>query len=156
MSCCVLCEKNWNLGLRNFDNVQCPVIDPLETLFKDELYSFQNPRTKHSERKPIFNVISSQTGAENLSENCFKMFPPVILPPTDIPHGFPNSFSENLMDFDNKQTLPLEAGTILDKDLYKKTWFPKFLEHWAESAVSVAFESVFSGRRGFMIQNYHP
>ena len=156
MSCCVLCEKNWNLGLRNFDNVQCPVIDPLETLFKDELYSFQNPRTKHSERKPIFNVISSQTGAENLSENCFKMFPPVILPPTDIPHGFPNSFPENLMDFDNKQTLPLEAGTILDKDLYKKTWFPKFLEHWAESAVSVAFESVFSGRRGFMIQNYHP
>ena len=156
MSCCVLCEKKWNLGVRNFDNVQCPDTDPLAALFKDELYSFQNPRTKQSERKPIFDAILSQTGAETLTDKCFKTFPPVIHPPTDIPHGFPKSFPKNLMDFDNEKTLPLQAGKIEDKDSYKKTWFPKFLEHWAESAVSVAFESVFSGRRGFMIQNYHP
>ena len=145
-----------SLGFRNFDNVRSPDNDPLATLFKDELFSFQNPQTKQSERKPIFEVISSHSGAKTLAENSLKMFPPVILPPKDIPHGFPNNFPGHLMDFNSEQTLPLEAGMILDKNSYKKTWFPKFLEHWAESAVSVAFESVFSCRRGFMIQNYHP
>ena len=103
---CVLCDKHWQLGVSRFDNEQTSEKDPLATLFESERFSYQNPLTKQSEKRPIFDVIVSQSGAENISES-FKMFPPVILTPKDIPHGFPGHFPENLTDFDNKETLPL-------------------------------------------------
>ena len=103
---CLLCKKNCQLGVTHFDNEQIPEEDPLAAIFQKELYLYQNPRTKQSEKRPIFDVIVSQSGAENISES-FKMFPPVILTPKDIPHGFPGHFPENLTDFDNKETLPL-------------------------------------------------
>ena len=152
---CVLCDKHWQLGVSRFDNEQTSEKDPLATLFESERFSYQNPLTKQSEKRPIFDVIASQSGAENISES-FKMFPPVILSPNDIPHGFPAHFPVDLMDFDNKKTLRLDVGEIEDKDAYKRKWFPKLLEHQAESAVSLAFQFEFSGKRGFMIQNYHP
>ena len=138
---CVLCEKNLLLGVACFTNKQSPENDPLSSLFEDELFSFQNPETKQSENRPIFDIITSQSGARDTPEKSFKMFPPVILPPTDIPHGFPNHFPENLQNFE-------------DED--KKKWFHELLVHQAESAVSLAFEFLFLNSRGFMIQNYHP
>ena len=124
---CILCEKNWNLGVTNFVNEKSPENDPLSTLFKGENYSFQNPKTKQSEIRPIFDIIASQSGAEDLSEPMFKMFPPVILPSEDISHGFPRHFPDNLQNFDNKNTLPIKDGDIDDEDLHKRTWFSKFL-----------------------------
>ena len=152
---CVLCDKNYQLGISNFGNDSSPEKDPLASLFENEFVSFQNPETKQSEKRPVFDAINSQIEEKTFSETRLKMFPPVILPPSDIPHGFPKSFPENHMDFDNKNTKKLGDGDIEDKDEYKKKWFPKLLEHQAESDVSRAFQSVFSERRGFLIQNYH-
>ena len=138
---CVLCEKNLLLGVTSFTNEQSPENDPLSRLFEDELFSYQNPETKQSENRPIFDIITSRSGARDIPEKSFKMFPPVILPPANIPHGFPKHFPENLQNFE-------------DED--KKKWFNELLVHEAESAVSLAFEFLFLNSQGFMIQNYHP
>jgi len=153
---CVLCDKNCQLGITNFENEFAPAEDPLSLFFENEMVSFQNPETKQSEKRPIFDVIDSQIKAENFTESNLRMFPPVITPPQNFPHGFPQHFPETCMDFDNKKTKPIENGKIEDKDAYKAGWFQTLLEHQAESAVSLAFQSFFSDRRGFISQNYHP
>ena len=98
---CLLCEKNLLSGVTYFTNEQSPENDPLSRLFEDELFSFQNPETKQSEIRPIFDIIASQSGAGDTSETSFKMFPPVILPPTEIPHGFPKHFPEILQNLED-------------------------------------------------------
>ena len=86
---CILCEKNYQLGIKNFENELAPSKDPLSLFFEDEIVSFQNPETKQSEKRPIFEVIDSQIKEEDLTESNLRMFPPVIIPPQNIPHGFP-------------------------------------------------------------------